>query len=47
MAKIKDKEKMLKAARENREVTYKAISIRLSADFSSETAGQKGVTQYI
>ena len=33
--KIKDKERMLKAARE--EITYKGVPIRLSADFSKET----------
>ena len=34
--KIKDKEKILKAAREKKQVTYKGIPIRLSADFSPE-----------
>ena len=37
MAKFKDKERILKAARENQLVTYKAAVIRLSADFSIET----------
>ena len=32
--KIKDKEKILKAAREKETVTYKGVSIGLSADFS-------------
>ena len=36
MQKIKDKERILKAAREKR-VTYKGVPIRLSADFSKET----------
>ena len=36
LAKIKDKERILKAARENQTVTYKGIPIRLSADFSKE-----------
>ena len=36
-AKIKDKERILKAAREKDTVTYKGIPIRLSADFSKET----------
>ena len=35
--KIKYKERILKAARENETVTYKGVSIRLSADFSKET----------
>ena len=37
LTKIKDKEKILKAAREKKQVTYKGSPIRLSADFSSET----------
>ena len=37
LRKIKDKEKILKATREKQQVTYKGISIRLSADFSVET----------
>ena len=35
--KIKDKERILKAAREKKRVTYKGVPIRLSADFSKET----------
>ena len=34
--KMKDKERILKAAREKETVTYKGVSIRLSADFSKE-----------
>ena len=34
--KIKDKERILKAAREKERVTYKGDPIRLSADFSKE-----------
>ena len=34
--KIKDKERILKAARETETVTYKRVPIRLSADFSKE-----------
>ena len=34
---IKDKERILKAAREKDTVTYKGIPTRLSADFSKET----------
>ena len=37
LLKIKDKERILKAAREKQLVTYKGIPIRLSADFSTET----------
>ena len=36
MAKIKDKDRVLKAAREKK-VTYKGKPIRLSSDFSTET----------
>ena len=34
LAKIKEKERLLKAAREKETITYNGISIRLSADFS-------------
>ena len=37
MAKVKDKERILKAAREKQNVNYKGTPIRLSADFSTET----------
>ena len=37
MSKVKDKERILKAAREKQVVTYKGVPIRLSADFSKET----------
>ena len=37
MTKIKDKEKLLKATREKRQITYKGTPIRLTADFSAET----------
>ena len=36
LPKIKDKERLLKAAREKDRVTYKGLPIRLSADFSKE-----------
>ena len=36
LAKVKDKEKLLKAAREKERITHKGVSIRLSADFSKE-----------
>ena len=35
--KIKDKDKILKAAREKQQISYKGTPIRLSADFSTET----------
>ena len=34
---IKDKERILKAAKEKETVTYKEVPIRLAADFSKET----------
>ena len=37
LAKIKHKEKLLKAAREIRQIIYKGTPIRLRADFSAET----------
>ena len=37
LAKIKDKEKTLKAARQKETVTYKGVPMRLSADFSKAT----------
>ena len=37
LPKIKDKERILKAAREKETVTYKGIAIRLLADFSKGT----------
>ena len=41
LPKIKDKERILKAAREKWRVTYKGVPIRLSADFSKETLQAK------
>ena len=37
MPKVKDKERILKVAREKQLVTYKGVPIRLSAYFSKET----------
>ena len=37
LPKIKDKERILKTAREKETVTYKGVLIRLSANFSKET----------
>ena len=41
MLKVKDKERILKAAREKHRDTYKGVPIRLSADFSKETLQAK------
>ena len=41
LAKLKDKEKLLKAARGKRQITYKGTPIRLTADFSAETLQAK------
>ena len=38
LPKMKDKESILKAAREKETVTYNGVPIRLSADFSKETS---------
>ena len=37
MPKVKDEERILKAAREKQLVTYKGVPIRLSGGFSKET----------
>ena len=37
LAKMRDNERILKAAREKEMATYKGVPIRLSADFSKET----------
>ena len=37
MPKVKDKERILKAARKKQLVTYRGVPIRLSADFSKAT----------
>ena len=37
LAKMKQKERILKAVREKETVTYRGVPIRLSADFSKET----------
>ena len=39
MPKFKDKERILKAAREKKLITYKGVPIRLSADISKDFAG--------
>ena len=43
LPKIKDKERILKAAREKERVTYKGLPIRLSADFSKETLQARSI----
>ena len=47
LAKIKQKEKILEAAREKDTVTYKGLPIRLSADFSRDLTGKKGLARSI
>ena len=48
MEEIKDKDRILKAAREKQLATYTGTPIRPSADFSAETLqAKKGVAQYI
>ena len=42
LPKFKEKEKILKAAREKEIVTYKGVPIRLSADFSKNPCRQEG-----
>ena len=42
LPKIKNKERILEAAREKDTVTYKGVPLRLSADFSKETLWQEG-----
>ena len=37
LTKVKHKEQMLKATRENKQITYKGIHIRIIADLSIET----------
>ena len=41
LAKIEDKERILKTAREKKRVTYKAVPIGLSVDFLKETLEAK------
>ena len=45
--KAKHKERILKAAREKQQITYKGNPICLTADLSAETAGQNGTAGYI
>ena len=41
LPKAKDKERILKAAKEKQRLTYKGVPIRLSADFSKETLQER------
>ena len=43
LPKIKEKERILKVAREKKTVIYKEVPIRLSADFSIEIFRKEGV----
>ena len=47
LSKFTYKEKILKAAREKQQMSYKGFPIRLTADLSAETASQKGVAGHI
>ena len=47
LPKIKQKERILEAAREKNTVIYKGVPIRLSADFSRELTGKKGLERSI
>ena len=38
MVKVKDKDRLLKAARERNKIRYKGKPIRLTSDFSAETS---------
>ena len=46
LPKIKEKEKILKAAREKETVTYKGVPVRLSADFSKETLQARSIQSH-
>ena len=43
MPKVKNKERIIEAAREKQLVIYKGVPIRPSADFSKETLQAKGI----
>ena len=45
MAKFQDKERILKAAREKQEVTYKGALIKLAADFSMEMIQREEISK--
>ena len=45
LTKTKHKVRILKAAMEKQQITYKGNPIHLTADLSAETAGQKRMTE--
>ena len=47
LPKMKQKERILEAAREKDTVTYKGLPIRLSAEFSRDLTGKKGLARSI
>ena len=47
LANSKDKQKILKAARDKRSLTYMGRSVRLTGDLSRDLVGQKGLAGYI
>ena len=47
MLKVKGKQRILKAAREEQLVTYSRVPIRLLADFSKETLEAEGLARNI
>ena len=47
LTKTKHKERILKAAREKQQITYKRNLIHLTAYFSRNSEGQKGMAEYI
>ena len=47
LPKMKQKERILEAPREKDTVTYKGVPIRLSADFSRDLTGKKGLARSI
>ena len=46
MPKVKDKERILKTARENQSVTYRGVPIRLSVDFSKEILHARNIPSH-
>ena len=46
LPKIKEKERILKAAKEKETVTYKGVPVRLSADFSKETLQARSIPSH-
>ena len=43
MPKVKDKEKILKSAREKHLISYRGVPIRLSTDFSKKLCRREGI----